>query len=81
MADCCRYLTIFEWRLFFSRLRNRQQIEGERDSVRTQSPLMQINVDTVCMVRTQFEHLTLAPLRPRPLGLLARNLAHLLYWS
>jgi hypothetical protein len=33
-------------------------VEGERDSVRIQSPLMQINADTVCLVRTQFEHMT-----------------------
>ena len=31
-------------------------VEGERDSVRIQSPLMQINADTVCLVRTQFQH-------------------------
>ena len=36
MADCRRYLTIFEWRLFFSRLRIRgaSMVEGERESVR-----------------------------------------------
>ena|SRR6266540_2771194 len=33
-------------------------VEGERDSVRIQSPLMQINADTVCLVRTQFQHMT-----------------------
>src|ERR1700676_5292590 len=30
-------------------------VEGERDSVRIQSALMQINADAVCLVRTQFQ--------------------------
>jgi len=30
-------------------------VEGERDSVRIHSLLMQINADTVCLVRTQFQ--------------------------
>lgn len=32
-------------------------VEGERDSVRVQSPLMQINADAICLVRTQFQQL------------------------
>jgi hypothetical protein len=34
-------------------------VEGERDSVRIQSPLMQINANAVCLVRTQFQQLRL----------------------
>ena len=33
----------------------RSMVEGERDSVRIQSALMQINADAVCLVRTQFQ--------------------------
>jgi hypothetical protein len=59
LADCHRYLTILEWRIFFSGLRNRSQewFEGERDSVCIQSPLMQINANAVCLVRTQFQQI------------------------
>jgi hypothetical protein len=56
LADSRRYLTIFEWRLFLSGLRNRPQLwlKENGDSARSQSLLMQINADTVCLVRTQF---------------------------
>jgi hypothetical protein len=59
LADCRRYLTILEWRLFFSGLRNRPRVWSKENGTpsASQSPLMQINADAVCLVRTQFTHI------------------------
>src|SRR5947199_1953267 len=55
VADCRRYLTVFEWPLLFGRPTGRKlSAEGAPGSVHIQSSVMQINADTVCLVRTQF---------------------------
>jgi hypothetical protein len=57
MADCRRCLRILEWRLFdFSSAQAAASMaEGQPGSARTQSLLMQINADAVCLVRSQFQ--------------------------
>jgi hypothetical protein len=56
-------------------------VEGERDSVRIQSPLMQINADTVCLVRTQFQHFIDVALAIRALVKLAFGLRKIYFVS
>lgn len=59
VADCRRCLRILEWQLLIFRLRQttRKYAEGQKPSVPNQSPLLQINADAVCLVRTQFQQL------------------------
>jgi hypothetical protein len=40
-------------------------VEGERGSVRIQLPLMQINTDNVCLIRTQFQQMNASAPRAR----------------